>query len=283
MPALTEAEIAQRVHSIGSSEVAAVLGINPHCSPHQVWLSKMGLADFEGNDATEAGNDFEEVILRRLARHNRVELLPSRHVIGPEPWITSTPDAFIRGGGIAEAKMVGWHSMWMWGSEADGVAYPYLCQVQHQLLCSKEPFCLVGAQMGTEHRYYRVLPDAELQAIIIEQLRAFWFSYVVPRVPPPVDESAGATEMLRKLYPRSEKAFRFATPEENALAARIVAAEEIADAKAAVVAKLKNEMRHAVTDWERVIGDGWRVRYKTSANKQRPFYFEPQKKNESAA
>lgn len=276
--ALTEAEIAERVHSIGSSEVSAILGLNEWQSVHQVYLAKLGLADFAGNAATEAGNDFEEVILRRAARHNELELLPSRKVAGPEPWLTATPDAFIKGGGIVEAKMVGYGQIWSWGSEEDGVPYPYLCQVQHQLMCTGEPFCIVAAQMGTRHKYYRILPDVEFQSLVVDRLRAFWFGHVVPRIPPPVDGSDGAREMLKKLYPRSERAMREATPEEEDLARRIMAAHEGLDKAKDAASKLENMMRESVQDWERVVGDGWKIRYKNTKTGSRPFYFEVQKK-----
>jgi len=275
--ALTEAEIAERVNSIGASEVAAVLGLNEWQSPHQVWLSKMGLATFKGNDATEAGNDFEATILARCAKHNGLVLLPSRKVVGPESWLTATPDAFIAGGGLAEAKMVGFQQMWQWSRGGGGVPYTYLCQVQMQLFCTGEPYCIVAAQMGTEHHYYRVEPDTELQALIVDGLRHFWFSYVVHQVPPPIDGSDGAKEMLQKLYPRSARAMRTATDTEEALAARITSAEVELKKQAEDVSCLKNLMRQSVTDWESIRGDGWKVRYKSSSNGQRPFYFEQSK------
>ena len=62
----TEAELEHRRRFVGSSDVGAILGLDKYRSKHDVWLEKLGLAKpFEGNAATEAGDDFEPVIVQR--------------------------------------------------------------------------------------------------------------------------------------------------------------------------------------------------------------------------
>ncbi len=48
---LTAEQKADRVNTLGASEIAAVCGLSPWKSVHDVWLSKMGLVDDETSGA----------------------------------------------------------------------------------------------------------------------------------------------------------------------------------------------------------------------------------------
>jgi putative phage-type endonuclease len=59
----------RRRTGIGGSEVAAVLGLNPHSRPIDVWARKVGIAsDFAGNDATRWGQVLEPLIADEYQR-----------------------------------------------------------------------------------------------------------------------------------------------------------------------------------------------------------------------
>jgi putative phage-type endonuclease len=52
-----------RNETIGSSEIAAVLGLDPHRTPYDVWLTKTGQQpEFSGNEATKRGNILEPAV-----------------------------------------------------------------------------------------------------------------------------------------------------------------------------------------------------------------------------
>ena len=42
-----------------ASEAGAVMGVDPYCTPYELWLRKKGLSTFEGNVATEYGHKHE--------------------------------------------------------------------------------------------------------------------------------------------------------------------------------------------------------------------------------
>lgn len=48
--------------TIGASEIAAVLGVDPWTTPQQLWERKRGLTVFEGNEATRRGQYFEPAL-----------------------------------------------------------------------------------------------------------------------------------------------------------------------------------------------------------------------------
>lgn len=282
---LTAQEVEIRRHYLGASEIAAVIGVNPHMSMHQVWLSKMGLADFEGNAATEAGSDFEPVILQRYARHHGVEIRIGKHTVGPEPWMSCTPDAHVVGGGMVEAKLVGFEAAWEWGSESDGAPWRYLVQGQWQLMVTGEPFVDLAAQMGTRApRYIRVWPDVGLQRELLERGREFWSSFVVPQTPPPVDGTEGARLMLAKLYP-THRADRFvrADGEAEALAAQLLGIREVYDATVHEERRLENRLKEIMGDAETLLGSAWKCVWKASKTGTRRFLFKHQAEKKVAA
>jgi putative phage-type endonuclease len=282
---LTPEQVEQRRHSLGASEIAAVIGVNPHMSMHQVWLSKMGLADFAGNDATEAGTDFEPVIIQRYARHHGVEVRPGAYMTGPEPWMSCTPDAHVIGGGMIEAKLVGFDAAWEWGSEHDGAPWRYLVQGQWQLMVTGEPFVDIAAQMGTRApRYIRVHHDRALQAELRERGREFWFNYVTTGEAPPVDGTEGAREMLSKLYP-AHRADRFlhADGEAEALAAQLLGIREVYDATVHEERRLENRLKEIMKDAQTLIGNEWKCVWKAQKDGKRPFKFKHQAEKKVAA
>jgi putative phage-type endonuclease len=282
---LTPEQVEQRRHTLGASEIAAVIGVNPHMSMHQVWMSKMGLDTFEGNDATEAGTDFEPVILQRYARHHHVEIRPGSYMVGPESWMSCTPDAHVVGGGMIEAKLVGFEAAWEWGSEHDGAPWRYLVQGQWQLLVTGEPWVDLAAQMGTRApRYIRIHPDPALQAELVERAREFWVSYVVTGEPPPVDGTDGARAMLAKVYPahRPGRLVK-ADGEAEALAAQLLGVREVYDATVHEERRLENRLKELMKDAEVLLGGEWKCTWKAQKDGKRPFKFKHASEKKVAA
>lgn len=279
-PGLSDEEKRIRRASLGSSEIAAVCGVNPYASMHNVWLSKVKGADFEGNEATLLGNLLEPAIFAIYAdRYNR-RLRKGVYTIGPEPWMSATPDAHIEGGGLVEAKLVGLRSIWMWGpgntddQESDAIPLHYLAQAQWQMAVTGEPFVDVSALMGTEFRSYTVHSDRELQAKLVARGEVFWKKYVVTGEPPPVDGSDGAAAMLKTLYPKSNGTALRATPDLESLAECLRSAKAAVKKASTAEALAKNQFKSALGDAGSVLGKDWKIRYSTTKAGTRPFCFE---------
>lgn len=68
-PADRDVWLAERRKRLGATDVSAILGVNPYKTAYEVWLEKRGmLEDWEGNAATELGNDLEPVLLDKAER-----------------------------------------------------------------------------------------------------------------------------------------------------------------------------------------------------------------------
>lgn len=279
MPPLSDEEKSNRIFSLGSSEISAVIGVNPYASCHGVWLNKMGISTFDGNEATELGNALEPAILGVYAKRYGRTLRDGYSVIGKEPWMSATPDAFIEGGGLAEAKLVGLRSIWQWGpgnsdsKESDAAPVAYLTQALWQMEITGEPFVDIAALLGTEFRSYRIRRNEELQANLVKMGRRFWERYVLTKTPPPVDGSDGAKEMLAKLYPRSGPERIQATQELNALAEELREARETVAAAETAKTFAENKMKSAVGNASGVVANNWALRWANSKSGSRPFVF----------
>lgn len=281
---LTDDEKRIRRATLGSSEIASVCGVNPYATLHNVWLAKVHGVDFEGNEATTLGNILEPMIFAIYAeRYDRV-LRKGAYVVGPEPWMSATPDAYIEGGGLVEAKLVGLRSIFMWGfgntdkQESDAIPLHYLCQAQWQMACTGEKFVDVSALMGTEFRSYTVRADVDVQRKLIARGRDFWERFVVTKKQPPVDGSDGAREMLRTLYPRSGADPAKADERLVELVEKLRAAREAHERATQEKTLRENEIKAELKDAGGAFSDDWRIRYSTTKAGTRPFVFEDGKK-----
>lgn len=207
-PDTREAWLAQRGSYIGSSEVAALFGVQAayQLSHFALWHVKRGIEPppVEG-ERVRWGVLLEQVIAAAVAEEGNVAVAPGRYAIADgcraaaslDFEIASDPEGEFPGPGVLETKNVDWlihRRQWTDGEPP----LPILLQLQHQLLCTGWQWgmvaCLVG---GNDLRTYRYAARPKLHADIRRRVDAFWAS----ETPPPVDGSDGASHVLAALYP----------------------------------------------------------------------------------
>ena len=198
-----------RKQGLGGSDVSSALGLDPRCTPYQLWRRKLGLdKEFEGNAATRRGNFLEASILRSYA----AEIQPAQLITGIEhvdEWRYAhldaravMPDGQCR---VVEAKSVGKHALREWGDPgSDEMPDRVLCQAlwysgmdAAQLvdipvaIVPDDPDEVLGLTADevmalSEFRIYRVVPVLELEVRLVAKARLFWERHVMAKVPPPV-------------------------------------------------------------------------------------------------
>lgn len=211
---MTHAEfLAERKTGIGGSDVACLFGLSPFGSPANVYMQKMGMDEgTEDNERMFWGRRLEPTILEVYAEDKNVRVIkPVNMLRHPDkPHIIGHPDGLVFSNGtdvpdgLVEAKNVGVDQLHRWPKEDnDGGDVPdYInLQGQHYMLLTDLPWCdvvaLVGGNKKIVRRVHRHQPIIDE---IITTCDKFWFNHVVPKIPPPVDSSEGATKLLRKLY-----------------------------------------------------------------------------------
>ena len=203
---ITKAQLAARKDHIGSSDVAAILGISPWASAYDVWLQKTGKLEekHETNDAMEDGNLLEAVVLRWASKElgaieKRPAMLEFRHNELP---IVSHPDGIVKEDGVpVEVKTAGMRGpiMGNWGEPgSDEIPENYLVQCTVHMMCVKAEICHVPCWLGNKGRVlFRVTRNADLVNVILERVAAFW-KLVQSDTPPEGWPSYDVVRMVRR-------------------------------------------------------------------------------------
>jgi putative phage-type endonuclease len=195
--AITEKQAADRIKGIGSSDAAAVFGLSPYTTKHDLWLVKTGRADgFKGNKATKRGDFWESAIRDMVA-----EELGEKVVACPGPFVKGILRAnldgqvgkFGKGNPIVECKS----SMIRdgWGDPGSNVVPPHvMIQVQHQMHCAESQICYVAClNWNMWPDIYPVEYDRDLGELIQQECERFWADHVTADNAPPLVRASDAT------------------------------------------------------------------------------------------
>lgn len=202
MPITTEQRELRRKY-IGSSDAAAIMGLDPLRSPVDVYWSKTVDLPEEKKPAFDLGNRLEDVICEWAADRLAVQI---------ERNVWRTHDDGIRAANL-DAIVVGRPEAFeakfsteggLWGEEgSDEVPERVLLQAQHQIAVAGldrvwVPALLAGPFERPQFRLYCVNRHEELIEAITEQELAFWTEHVIPGVPPDGD-SVPPLQVLKTL------------------------------------------------------------------------------------
>lgn len=279
---LSREQLRMRRTLIGASDAAVIAGVSPYSrTVHDLWLSKSPdpepedvpqlAGDAEQTEAQLLGHELEPVALGLLARHRRLQLTACqetrRHprlsfigatpdaLVGPTP---SAPDA------LAEAKAPGMHYMRHWGPSGDPDGVPDYVVVQNamQAVVWDVPLVHVVALLGNEPRFFVYERNTRLENGLLDLLSDWWEQYVVARVPPPIDASAGAARMLQALYPHNRPgALIRADADTEELARQYFEAERAEDEAKTRRLLAENQLKARIGDCDGITGDGWRAQW----------------------
>lgn len=229
-----------RARRIGSSDVAALLGLSRWATPYDVWERLVhGPVDAETTADQERGLRLEPRILATYAQltGRRVTPTPPHTLYTRGAWASSTPDATADDGRLVEAKTDRRSDRWgapqpidRWTPDAAGVVrVDYYLQVQHQLWTLDREFADLAVLVPGEDpflpelRVYPIRRDEEVVDRLVDRCARWWARHVVDRVPPELDEGDASGRALARL---ERSGSRRATSEEERLAAGYLAAAE---------------------------------------------------------
>jgi putative phage-type endonuclease len=198
--------LALRRKGIGSSDAAAVAGLNPYCSPLDVWLDKTGqLVNDEDNERMKRGRQLEPVIASMFAEETGLKIRRRRAILQcPEaPYALANLDYAIAGEpAILEIKNTSDRMAEEW---EDGHAPEmYLIQAHHQLLVTGAQWAYLCALIGgNKLRWVKVERDKNILAHLTEIEGRFW-GWVQDGTPPPVEGGTVTSQALAALYPKTD-------------------------------------------------------------------------------
>lgn len=206
MKAIVDTNIDRSLY-LGSSDIAAVLGISPWRSAVDLWLDKVDPQPEDGRNAkAKARGTRLEPYLRdmvesefglKIARYNQ------RYVDINVPYLAAEVDAETYDGDNIELKTASPFARKEWGEEgSDELPLHYNAQVQFALGVTGRQRCRVFALIGDDLKPYVIERDEETIDAMRERCVEFWERFVIPKVRPPLDfEREGVLETLKRLYP----------------------------------------------------------------------------------
>lgn len=137
---LSATQIAVRLSRVGSSEIGALLGIDPHRTPLDVYRDKVHGIRLSPSDEMEWGHEVEAAAFAWLLRVKKLKATHPGTLLHPKhPFICATPDGIEEDGErrVLEVKNVGRWMLSSWGdSAATDVPMRYRAQILFELGCA---------------------------------------------------------------------------------------------------------------------------------------------------
>jgi putative phage-type endonuclease len=205
-----EAWLAERRHGIGSSDLAAILGLSKYGNAMTVWADKLGLVDDEDpSEAAEWGIDLEDVVARAWADRVRMRVARLGLVahIG-QPWRRCSLDRKVfgcdRGPCALEVKT---RSAWKADEWANGaVPESVEAQVQWQLAVTGLDHIHLAVLIGGQQLVDRVVDeDLSVQSFLVSEAERVW-ECVQAEIAPHVEPDGLLVGLYQRMYPDREGA-----------------------------------------------------------------------------
>jgi len=196
---------------IGSSDIAAIIGISPWKTPYELWEEKTASEpEVLDTPILRRGRRAEPFLIETLKSEFDVWVgaanVRSQHAEYPFMWAESdfTYVASMNGDesanmGHGEIKSVGFNRG-EWGEAGSQDVPPYyLAQVMFALQVNKLPEATIWGCFGFDDiRPYRFEYDAETGEALEAAAVAFWQNHVIPRIAPPTKTAEDCRRMLSR-------------------------------------------------------------------------------------
>lgn len=239
---------------IGSSDIAAIVGLSPWGSPYSVWADKTGRTDLDAggdSDVLEFGRRAEAMIGPWFAEETGYVTRKWQHRATHRRWpeARATLDALVYRHrrsrtpiGPLEMKTTGWQRNW------DELPDQYDVQIQWQLEVLDLDHGWIAALHGRRLAVYPVERRPADGAWLLEQAQRFWRDHVLADVPPPVDGRDATTRALAGL--RRTAGLEVDISDELGTIRELKAAKEAAALAKKRADELANRVKAALGDGE---------------------------------
>lgn len=217
----------ERAEGLGSTDSAAILGLSPYGGPFAVYQAKVGEAPTVDPSlpmwlGLKLERTIAELFSERTGKKVRRSNLYHKHPVWP--FLRSHIDYRVVGEpAVLELKTS--RGTEGWGEDMGSeIPVHYWIQVQHQLMVLGMPYAYVAALFGHyDFRVYTIARDFDFTDKLAASLVEFWENHVAKGIPPALDGSSRASEILRRRYPADTEPAIPPTPEQAALVDELIA------------------------------------------------------------
>lgn len=190
--AITETQRQNRKQYIGSSDVAAILGLDPYKTPYEIWCKMVyNMETEESSDKALLGLDFEKILVEWLSRKLNKEIITdplSLEFIDSTGIFVSHPDGIIKDlpEGV-EVKMTQIADDWE-TEGTDMIPRHFWLQCQAHCYCGNFKCVHVAVMLinfyGYQIKYYRVDRNEKVIEEMVKKCTEFYNENVLKQIPP---------------------------------------------------------------------------------------------------
>lgn len=198
---------ALRIKSIGGSDAACILGMNPWKSAYALWAEKTGLVmpeDISDNEYVYWGTVLEDVVANRFCeltgkKVRRVGMLADNEF----DFMTANIDRSVEGENAGlECKTANGFKAAAW--EGDEVPDAYYIQCQWYMMITGCEKWYIACLIGGNHFVWKEIPRNEEDIKAMREKAIDFWNKVQNKVPPEVDGSESTSDTINKLHPVAE-------------------------------------------------------------------------------
>lgn len=205
---ITAAQTEKRRKYLGSSDAAAIAGLDEYRSPADVFYDKTNQIETTGlehsNDAIEVGNWCEDAVLRWFQDKKGLQIIRNQFRVHDNGFMAANLDALVVGDDsqAIEAKTTGVISRYVgeqWGEvETDEIPERIILQCQHQMAVvpTLQVVWVPVLMGGVGLRHYKVQRNQELIDNLTAIEEKFWNFHVKSLTPP---DDVPSLETLKRL------------------------------------------------------------------------------------
>ena len=272
-----------RKKSIGASDIAGVVGLNPYKSPLWIYLDKTSQLpeSYQENIAAELGLELENFMRKKFVKWMKknedinIDVKEVPYILQHDKvdYFTATLDGILKhpekGKCILEIKTTTEFKRELW--QGDEVPDEYYTQVQWQLMVTGWQWAYLVYLIGNRTFDVKLISRNEG---VIENLAnkgtGFWTQFVEKNIPPAPIGFNSDTEALKILYPEENQESGLDLTDENE--GEVIKAMEIIDEQKAIekVARVEKTraqqiIKATIGDNEYMLAGGRKITYKTIA------------------
>src|SRR5690625_3499769 len=194
----------ERKKGIGGSDASAILGFNPWKSAFELYIDKTSDHVEEiDNEAIHFGNVLEDIVAEEFTRRTGKKVRRRNQMFKhrEHPFMLANIDRDVVGErALLECKTTNAFNADAW--EGDHIPPAYICQLQHYMAVLDYEKAYIAVLIGGQKFVWKEIErDDEFIEMMIEAEKHFWNEHVLKGIPPEIDGSRSASELLNKMYP----------------------------------------------------------------------------------
>lgn len=275
MPELTDFQ-KETMQGLGGHDMGAILEVHPFKTKHDVYMEKVhGKFSIEMTKPMQRGIYLEDGLVKYACDELQLHARECPVQVHPEfKFIRGHPDRFLidpaNGSepvALLEAKTTRLKADW--GEErTDSIPDFILIQINTYLELTGLSVAWIPADVAYELRLYKAEKNSEIIGVILEQGARFWHDHILKKVPPAVDGSDNAGEMLKALYAK-DTGLEIASDEKIEEMYAEYHQARFVEASAAKDLELRKQLLKKEMGAASVLqGDNWRITWKAHDQKK---------------